>query len=109
MFFVYIVTNKPNGTLYIGQTDNLAKRMLEHQTKAYPGFSRKYGCTKLVWFELHETRASVVLREKRMKEWKRAWKIKRIVEQNPNWEDLSKDWTERDVFDDRRLFEPAVL
>ncbi|NNC36716.1 MAG: GIY-YIG nuclease family protein [Hyphomonadaceae bacterium] len=109
MFYVYMVTNKPNGTLYIGQTDDLSKRAFEHKTKVYPGFSRKYGCTKLVWFERHETRASAVLRETRMKEWKRSWKIRRIMKLNPDWNDLSEEWTETDVFDKRRLFDPAVL
>ena len=108
-----MVANKPSGTLYIGQTDDLAKRLFEHQTKVYPGFSRKYNCTKLVWFELHETRASAVLREAQMKEWKRAWKIRRIAKLNPSWEDLSKDlskdWSEADVFDDRRIYKRAFL
>ena len=88
MFFIYIVANKRNGTLYTGHTDDLGQRILEHKDKAGAGFSAKYGCDRLVWFKTHETRDGAFRRERQIKEWQRAWKIRRIVRLNPNWDDL---------------------
>ncbi len=87
-FWVYMLASKRNGTLYIGSTDDLAKRVWEHKNETIKGFTAKYGVKTLVWYEAHETRESAFLRERRMKEWKRAWKIKLIEEVNPEWNDL---------------------
>lgn len=90
MFYVYIVTNKRNGTLYTGQTDNLGKRMNEHKAKIFKGFSAKYNCHRLVWFEEHGSREAAVIREKRIKNWRRAWKLNLIERENPDWLDISE-------------------
>ena len=87
-FYVYIVANKRNGTIYIGMTDNLAKRMWQHKTKALGGFTAKYGCDRLVWYQVCETREGAFLRERQMKEWRRSWKLRLIEEANPTWNDL---------------------
>lgn len=87
-FFVYMMASKKKGTLYIGVTSDLRKRVFEHRNNLIAGFTRKYEVHDLVWFEKHENAESAIIREKQMKEWKREWKIKRIVEQNPDWTDL---------------------
>ena len=87
-FYVYILASRRNGTLYIGMTDDLIRRVWEHQTGVVPGFTRKYGVKMLVWFEPHDTRESAFLRERQVKKWNRAWKIQLIEELNPNWDDL---------------------
>ena len=89
MYFVYLLASKPYGTLYVGVTSDLAKRMAEHKGKLVPGFTAKYGVTQLVWFECHEENASALQREKRIKEWKRDWKINLIETNNPHWLDLT--------------------
>ncbi len=89
--YVYIVTNRPNGTLYIGVTSDLIKRVYEHKEKLADGFTEQYGLDKLVYFETYECMEDAIHREKCMKEWQRAWKIKRIVEQNPDWHDLYEE------------------
>ncbi len=88
MFYVYLLASQPRGTLYAGMTDDLVRRVGEHKTRAVPGFTAKYGVDRLVWFESHETRESAWQREKRIKEWKRAWKIELIESTNPHWIDL---------------------
>ena len=88
-FFTYILASKRNGTLYTGQCDNISRRVEQHKAKAVPGFTAKYGVDKLVWLEAHDTREQAWLREKQIKEWKRAWKIALIERENPEWEDLS--------------------
>jgi putative endonuclease len=88
VFYTYIVASGRNGTLYTGSTDNLAKRIYQHKTRAIPGFTAKYGVDQLVWFEAHETREGAFRRERRIKEWRRGWKLKLIEEQNPDWTDL---------------------
>jgi putative endonuclease len=90
-FFVYIMANQRNGTLYIGSTDDLARRVFEHQSRVR-GFTAKYACTKLVWCEQHETREGALIRERRMKEWRRSWKLMVIEEDNPDWRDLSLEF-----------------
>ena len=85
---VYILASKRNGTLYIGVTSNLVKRIWEHRNNIVEGFTQKYGVHQLVWYELHGTMESAIMREKRLKEWKRAWKLKLIEEKNPEWRDL---------------------
>ena len=86
--YVYIMASKPNGTLYIGVTSNLVKRAWEHREGFVDGFTKRYGCKLLVWFEVHDRIEEAILREKQMKEWQRAWKVRRIVEMNPDWRDL---------------------
>ncbi len=88
MIAVYILSNKRNGTLYIGATSHLVRRVFEHKSNAVDGFSKKYQTHTLVYYEQHHTMADALLREKQMKQWKRAWKIRLIEEQNPYWNDL---------------------
>jgi len=85
---VYMLASKPNGTLYIGVTSNLAKRVWEHRNHVVEGFTKKYGVTMLVWYEQHDTMESAIGREKAMKSWQRAWKIRLIEKENPQWLDL---------------------
>ena len=92
-YHLYILANKKNGTLYIGVSNNLERRMFEHKNKLIQGFTKKYGLDKLVYFETYQYVNDAIKREKNMKKWKRQWKINLIEEHNPNWEDLSKDWT----------------
>jgi len=88
-FYTYIVASKRNGTLYIGSTDNLIVRVSQHREKARPdSFTAKYGVDILVWFEVHETRATAFRRERQLKKWNRLWKLKLIEETNPGWHDL---------------------
>jgi putative endonuclease len=91
-FYVYMLASQRNGTLYTGSTDDLARRVYEHQEKALRGFSAKYGVDKLVWFEAHDTRESAFQRERRIKEWKRAWKLELIERSNPGWRDLAQEF-----------------
>ncbi len=91
MYFVYLLGSKPYGTLYVGVTSNLAQRVLEHKGKLVRGFTAKYGVDRLVWFEMHDNHASALQREKRVKGWKRDWKINLIERDNPYWIDLSHD------------------
>jgi putative endonuclease len=88
-FFVYILASKRNGTLYVGVTNNLARRMSEHKGKLVPGFTRTYGVDRLVYFETFDSILEARAREHSMKRWRRAWKIKLIEELNPNWDDLT--------------------
>jgi putative endonuclease len=90
-FFAYILASRRNGTLYIGMTDNLARRVWEHQTGVVAGFTKRYGVKTLVWYELHESRETAFQRERQIKKWKRAWKQRLIEQQNPNWRDLTSD------------------
>ena len=91
LFYTYIVASKRNGTLYTGSTDDLAKRAYEHREKIRPGFTARYGVQILVWFESHETRGAAFRRERQIKEWRRAWKLRLIEERNPTWRDLYED------------------
>jgi putative endonuclease len=88
-YFVYTLASKENGTLYIGVTSNLEKRVWEHNNKVVPGFTQKYNVDKLVYYEHTEDIESAITREKDLKRWKRDWKIKLIKKENPNWQDLS--------------------
>ena len=85
---VYILASKRNGTLYIGVTSNLVKRIWEHKNDLIAGFTKRYGVHRLVWYELHDSMESAIAREKRLKEWKRLWKLELIEETNPDWQDL---------------------
>ena len=86
---VYILASKPYGTLYIGVTSNLAHRIEAHQNGSVEGFTKKYGVSTLVYFEAHADMYEAIQREKRLKKWNRAWKIRLIEEMNPEWKDLS--------------------
>ncbi len=88
-FYVYILASKRNGTLYIGVTSNLVQRTWQHKEGQVEGFSKKYGVKNLVYFEVHETAESALTREKQVKKWERAWKIKLIERNNPEWRDLT--------------------
>jgi len=85
---VYILTNRRNGTLYIGVTSDLVKRVWQHKNNMIEGFSKNYNLHELVWYELHDSMESAILREKRLKDWKRSWKLKLIESINPDWQDL---------------------
>jgi putative endonuclease len=85
---VYILTNKPNGVLYIGVTSDLPARIWQHKNKVVKGFTKKYGLDKLVWYETHEEMLPAIQREKALKSWKRQWKINAREEVNPSWRDL---------------------
>jgi putative endonuclease len=91
MFFVYLLASKPNGTLYAGSTSDLVRRVWEHKEKVVPGFTARYGVDRLVWFERHETLEVAMQREKRIKSWKRVWKIELIEQDNPHWIDRYSD------------------
>ena len=85
---VYIMTNRPNGTLYIGVTADLITRAYQHREGLAPGFTRTYGLNRLVWFEQHDSIAEAIQRETSVKRYKRDWKINLIERDNPNWHDL---------------------
>ena len=85
---VYILTNKRNGILYIGVTSDLVKRVWQHKNKLVDGFSKRYGLDQLVWYELHDSMESAIVQEKRLKEWRRQWKIELIEKINQAWRDL---------------------
>ncbi len=87
-YFVYILASKPNGTLYIGVTSDLVKRVYEHKKKLADGFTKKYNVDMLVYYEATEDIRSAITREKQLKKWKRQWKIELIEKKNPKWEDL---------------------
>jgi putative endonuclease len=88
MFYVYLLTSRPYGTLYCGSTNDLARRVWEHKSKAVPGFTAKYGVNRLVWYEVHETLDSALLRERQIKGWQRDWKINLIERETRFWVDL---------------------
>src|ERR1700756_4596179 len=85
---VYILASKPGGTLYIGVTNNLVRRVYEHREGLAESFTKRYGIKTLVYFEAHETVAAALQREKNIKHWSREWKIDLIVAGNPDWRDL---------------------
>ena len=88
----YIMASGRNGTLYTGMTANLTARAWRHRTGACDGFSKTYGCTRLVWFQRFDWITEAIRREKQIKEWKRDWKLRLIEETNPEWLDLAADW-----------------
>ena len=89
---VYLLASKRNGTLYVGVTSNLLARIDQHRIGGIAGFTREYGVGTLVWFEQHETMEEAILREKRIKKWNRAWKLRLIEADNPGWHDLAVDF-----------------
>lgn len=90
-FYTYIVASRRNGTLYVGSTDDLPRRIEEHRGYIRDGFTARYGCTILVWYEVFETREEAFRRERRIKEWRRSWKLRLIEADNPTWRDLFAD------------------
>lgn len=91
-YFVYILTNKKDGVLYIGFTDDLARRMFDHKNKLFEGFTKKYNVDKLVYYETFSSIEEAMIREKRLKKWNRLWKIELIEKENRNWIDLSNNF-----------------
>jgi putative endonuclease len=85
---VYLLASQRNGTLYVGVTSNLPKRLWEHQHDVVAGFSQRYGVHTLVWYEVHPDMSSAIAREKELKKWRRAWKLALIETSNPQWRDL---------------------
>jgi putative endonuclease len=85
---VYILASKRNGALYIGVTSDLVKRIWEHKNNIVKGFTKRYNDHRLVWYELHDSMEAAITREKRLKDWKRKWKLELIESRNPEWEDL---------------------
>ncbi len=90
--FTYILTNRPNGTLYTGVTNDLVRRLAEHREGRADSFTKRYGIHHLVWFELHTDIQEAILREKRIKKWNRSWKVDLIEAANPTWRDLEADF-----------------
>ena len=88
-FFVYILANRKHGTLYIGITNDLIRRVYEHKEKFVRGFTARHNVTKLVYFEIFEDPITAITREKRLKKWHREWKIQLIQSKNPEWVDLA--------------------
>ena len=88
MFYTYILASRRNGTLYTGSTEDLGVRVQQHKEKTIRGFTAKYGVDKLVWFEPHPSRDQAFQRERRIKEWRRSWKLQLIEAMNPDWLDL---------------------
>ena len=88
---VYLLASKRNGTLYVGVTSDLVQRVWQHKNDFVEGFTKRYGVHSLVWYETYGSMETAIAREKSIKEWKRAWKIRLIEESNPNWRDLYYD------------------
>lgn len=91
-YYIYILASKKNGTLYIGMTNDLVRRIFEHKSGSIEGFTKKYSVDKLVYFESTTDVNDAIAREKRLKKWKRQWKIDLIEKSNPDWRDLSDDF-----------------
>jgi putative endonuclease len=90
-FYVYMLANKRNGTLYIGMTDDLVRRVWEHREGIAEGFTKTYAIKMLIWFEQHASRESAFQRERQMKKWNRLWKLREIERSNPEWRDLYEE------------------
>ncbi|MGE0745222.1 MAG: GIY-YIG nuclease family protein [Rhodospirillales bacterium] len=86
--WVYIMTNRPDGTLYVGVTNDLLRRVWEHREGLFDGFTKRHGLTRLVYFEQFEHISAAIQREQNMKHWSRTWKVRRILAFNPDWNDL---------------------
>ena len=93
-YFVYMLTNRPDGTLYVGITNNLIRRVYEHKSKAVQGFSKRYNLDQLGYYEIHDTALNAIQREKNIKHWPRQWKINLIEDTNPDWRDLYDEVTQ---------------
>ena len=86
--YVYLLASRKHGTLYLGVTNDIVRRVHDHRTKAGKGFTARYDVNKLVWFEIYDDAITAITREKELKKWRRDWKIRLIEEQNPAWDDL---------------------
>ena len=91
-YFVYMLTNKYHNVLYIGVTNNIRRRVYEHKRKLVYGFTNKYNCTNLVWYEKFTDVNIDILKEKQLKTWQRSWKNNLIAKHNPDWYDLASEW-----------------
>jgi putative endonuclease len=89
MYYVYLLASGKHGTLYIGVTNDLVRRVHEHKNKVVRGFTSRYGVAHLVWYEVYDDPSTAILREKDIKKWRRNWKIRLIEEDNPDWSDSS--------------------
>ena len=90
-FFVYILASRRNGTLYVGMTDDLVKRIWMHRQEVLPGFTKDYDVKLLVWYEVHDSRESAFSRERQIKKWNRVWKLELIEKTNSSWRDLYEE------------------
>ena len=90
-YFVYLLCSQKNGTLYVGVTNDLIRRVFEHKNGLADGFTKKYSVKNLAWYEVHEDIEQAIVREKQIKKWNRAWKIDLIQKNNPEWRDLSNE------------------
>ena len=88
LYFVYCMASRRNGTLYLGVTNDLVRRVYQHKTKALGGFTARYGVNLLVWYECYDDPTTAITREKELKKWRRAWKLELIEKMNPSWRDL---------------------
>jgi putative endonuclease len=93
-YFVYLLASKRNGTLYVGVTSDLVRRVYEHRNKAVRGFTSRYRVDRLVWFETYDDPVNAISREKDIKKWRRAWKLRLIENSNPQWVDLYEQITQ---------------
>jgi putative endonuclease len=91
--YVYILTNRPNGTLYVGVTSDLVRRVAEHREGVVKGFTKRYALKRLVYFEAYDDIVTAIQREKNMKHWSRTWKVRLILNSNPQWDDLFETLT----------------
>jgi putative endonuclease len=87
-YYVYLLASDKNGTLYLGVTNDVVRRVYEHKGKAVAGFTKRYSVDRLVWFEIYDDAPTAIAREKELKKWRRDWKIRLIEESNPQWSDL---------------------
>ena len=90
-FFVYILSNAPRGMLYVGVTNHIPRRAFEHRSKEVESYTKRHGIDRLVYIEDHPTVETAIVREKRLKRWRRAWKVALIEQSNPQWRDLYED------------------
>jgi putative endonuclease len=88
VYWVYILASRKHGTIYIGVTNDLIRRVYQHKNKLIKGFTKEHSVTRLVWFETHEDITAAIVREKELKKWRREWKINLIERDNPDWDDL---------------------
>ena len=91
--YVYLLASRKQGTLYLGVTNDLVRRIAQHKQKTLPGFTNRYDIRRLVWFECYDAPAEAIAREKEIKKWRRDWKIDLIEKENPDWKDLYPDIT----------------
>ena len=87
-YYVYLLASDKYGTLYLGVTNDVVRRVYEHKSKAVAGFTKRYSVDRLVWFEIHDDVQTAIAREKELKKWRRAWKTSLVEETNPHWTDL---------------------